>query len=300
MGVLEQGRWKPSKTIDQLSHEDTFSNDVIAEAGRYHLYVSEACPFAHRPWLVIKLLGLDHAVSVSTVAAIRDHEGWAFSDESQDPILNSNDLKSVYVRSNKNYTGRVTVPVLWDKKENKITSNDSAKLACIFAMQWRHLATNPIELIPSMLIEEINAMNDWLHKNINRRVYQAGFATEQEVYAREAHALFESLEELEQKLSYSNFLFGEKITLSDLFLFPTLIRFEMVYEVHFKANLKTLREYPSLYRYMKSLLSIKSIRETIHVSHILEHYYLSHRHINPSGLIPLGPQLEWLHEFDIK
>ncbi|WP_342609155.1 glutathione S-transferase C-terminal domain-containing protein [Vibrio tritonius] len=300
MGVLEQGLWRPTKTIDQLSHEDTFSNDVVAESGRYHLYVSKACPFAHRPWLVIKLLGLDDVISVSTVASVRHGEGWEFTDESPDPILNSNDLKSLYVHSNHTYSGRVTVPILWDKKENKIVSNDSAKLAYIFATQWQHLGNNPIELVPSKLIEEIEAMNEWLHKNINRRVYQAGFATQQDVYERETQTLFESLDNLEQKLSHSNFVLGDKMTLSDLFLFPTLIRFETVYEVHFKANLRMLREYPSLYQYMQNMLSINSLRKTIDMSHILEHYYLSHRHINPSGLIPLGPRPKWLDVFDIR
>lgn len=299
MGVLEHGQWQASKSADQLSHEDSFSGEIKPEPGRYHLYVSKACPFAHRPWLVIRLLGLDDAITVSSVAAVRHDQGWEFSQNSPDPILNSRYLTDVYTRSAPQFTGRVSVPVLWDKVENKIVCNDSARLATELATNWTRLATQSHTLLPEHLTEDIADLNLWLHKNINRRVYQAGFATSQEVYDQEVSVFFDAMDTLEKRLETAEYLMGSQLTLPDLFLFPTLIRLETVYAVHFRANRKALNDYPALSRYMQAMLSRPALRETIHMRHIMEHYYLSHRHINPFGIIPVGPRPDWIQSYGL-
>lgn len=299
MGVLENGIWYADKSAEQLSHEDTFLSTIQPEANRYHLYVSNACPFAHRPWLVIQQLGLDAAITVSSVAAIRDENGWAFSEKNSDPINQDDYLRSLYIRSAADYSGRVSVPILWDKYNNKIVCNDSAQLATTLATNWLMLATRKSELVPKPLANSVKELNEWLHKNINRKVYQVGFATVQEDYDREVTALFDALAVLEKRLESSTYLFGSELTLSDLFLFPSLVRFETVYAVHFRANKTTLRDYPSLYRYMLNLLTREELRNTIHMRHILQHYYLSHRHINPFGVIPVGPRPEWIKQYGL-
>lgn len=297
MGVLENGLWLADKSVEQLSHEDTFQGLIEPEEGRYHLYVSQACPFAHRPWLVLQLLGLDNAISVSTVAAIRHDNGWEFSPGAPDPLHHRDYLHSLYVSTDANFTGRVSVPVLWDKHESRIVCNDSAKLATTLATDWMGLAANPYELVPGTHADDITGLSQWLHENINRKVYQAGFATGQADYDSAVDVLFEALAVLEKWLSSSTYLMGDRLTLPDLFLFPTLVRFETVYAVHFKANRMALSDYPMLYRYMLNLLSRSELRETIHMRHILEHYYLSHRHINPFGIIPTGPRPSWVEQY---
>ncbi|WP_224717729.1 glutathione S-transferase C-terminal domain-containing protein [Pectobacterium versatile] len=299
MAVLDNEIWQANKSADTLAHEDTFSGEILPQAGRYHLYVSSACPFAHRPWLVIQALGLDAAISVSSVAAVRDDNGWSFSNENPDPVNHEDWLRSLYVRTARDFTGRVSVPVLWDRQEGKIVCNDSAKLAATFATDWKKLARNTTELLPPSLAGEINALNAWLHSNVNRRVYQVGFATRQEDYDREVAALFEAIEILNERLATSLYLFGDEPTLSDLFLFPSLVRFETVYAVHFRANVRPLLSFKALYRYMLNLLTRKDFRQTLDMHHIHQHYYLSHRHINPAGIIPAGPRPEWLKRYSL-
>ncbi|MGZ0130081.1 glutathione S-transferase C-terminal domain-containing protein [Klebsiella quasipneumoniae subsp. similipneumoniae] len=294
MAVLENGIWYANKSLDALTHEDTFTNEILPEAGRYHLYVSGACPFAHRPWLVIKSLGLDDAISVSSVAAVRDDNGWAFSSESPDPVNHEAWLRSLYVRTASDFTGRVSVPVLWDRQEEKIVCNDSAKLAAALATDWKSLARNATELLPASFASEIGEMNIWLHTNINRRVYQVGFAASQEDYDREIAALFDALETLDKRLTTTLYLFGDELSLSDLFLFPSLVRFETVYAVHFRANIRPLQSFEALYRYMLNLLTRQNFRQTLDMHHIHQHYYLSHRNINPAGIIPAGPRPVWM------
>lgn len=299
MAVLENGSWYPNMSADTLTLEDTFSGKVLPQAGRYHLYVSAACPFAHRPWLVIQTLGLDEVISVSSVAAIRDDNGWAFSKENPDPVNQEAYLRSLYVHSKSDFTGRVSVPALWDKQNREIVCSDSAALAETLATDWKTLARNSIDLFPASLASEVEELNAWLHSNINRRVYQVGFATSQEDYEREVAVLFEALEILDDRLATTLYLFGNELTLSDLFLFPSLVRFETIYAVHFKANSRPLETFSALYRYMLNLLTRESFRQTVHMHHIHQHYYLSHRHINPTGIIPAGPRPEWLKQFGL-
>jgi len=293
MAVLDKGVWYPNKEVHELDKEDSFQSLEIAEAGRYHLYISYACPFAHRPYLVIKLLGLDHVITTSSVAAKRYEDGWLFDDENPDEINSANNLVELYQLAKPNYSGRVTVPVLWDKNKNTIAGNDSASIAMNLATTWLPLAKNSIELVPDHLIDDIKSLNDWLNQHINRKVYHVGFATDQSSYDAASDTLFDALEQLNLRLGKSRYLHGDKITLSDLFLLPTLVRFEAIYEVHFKANKKPLKYFDHLYRYMLDLVSIKRIRETINLEYMKLHYYFSHKHINPFGIVPSGPEIYW-------
>lgn len=293
MAVLDKGKWYPNKDVHELSSEDSFHLPEIPEVGRYHLYMSLACPFAHRPYLVINYLGLKHAISVSSVAAKRYSDGWLFDEDNPDEINGTQSLVELYQKANPTYSGRVTVPVLWDKYQSTINGDDSSSMAMDLATKWLPLAKNQIELVPKYLKEEISSLNDWMHQNVSRKVYHVGFATEQTTYNAAGKVLFDALEQLNVRLGKSRYLFGKNITLSDLFLLPTLVRFEAIYEIHFKANKKQLRSFEHLYKYMLDLISIQSIRETIDLDYMKLHYYFSHKHINPTGIVPTGPEIFW-------
>ena len=293
MAVLDKGIWYKNKDERDLSVVDNFHLPEDIEAERYHLYISLACPFAHRPYLVINYLGLNNAISISSVAAKRYEDGWLFDNDYPDVLNKTPNLVALYQRSHPAYSGRVTVPVLWDKKQGKIVGNDSAYMATDFATNWLSLANNPIQLVLESKKVEINKLNQWLHTHVNTGVYGVGFAPDQASYDSASASLFKALDTLDNRLVDRKYLFGSEITLSDLFLIPTLVRFEAVYEVHFKANYKSISKYENLYRYMLDLVSISSIRETIDIDYIKRHYYFSHRHINPTGIIPTGPEIPW-------
>lgn len=293
MAVLEQGIWYPDKNVEQLPYEDSFNSKLEFEKGRYHLYLSLACPFAHRPFLVIKYLGLEDIISVSSVAAKRDKNGWLFNDVNIDPVNNSKNLIELHLKSKINYSGRVTVPVLWDKKENTIVANNSSLIALDLAKSAVVFAKNKQHLVPEHLYGKITKLNDWIHNNINRKVYHVGFATNQNDYEEASSELFSALDKLDKSLSRMKFLHGDEITLSDFFLLPTLVRFEAIYEVHFKANKKPIAAYKNLYRYLLELVKNKDIRATIDINHMKLHYYFSHKHINPFQIIPTGPHINW-------
>mgnify|MGYP000359693564 FL=1 len=235
----------------------------------------------------------DLLITTSSVAAKRYEDGWLFDHQNPDEINGTNSLVELYQKANPNYSGRVTVPVLWDKKENSIVGDDSSAMAMELATNWLPLAKNPIELVPDNLKDDITSLNEWLHQHVNRKVYHVGFATNQPSYDTASGELFEALEQLNARLGKSRFLHGEEITLSDLFLLPTLVRFEAVYEVHFKANKKQLKSFEHLYKYMLALVAIARIRETIDLAYMKLHYYFSHRHINPYGIVPSGPEIFW-------
>lgn len=294
MAVLDQGIWYKNKEERELSVIDKFNSPEIVESNKYHLYISLACPFAHRPYLVINYLGLNDAISLSTVAAKRYAEGWLFDHDYPDPLMNASSLVSLYQSASPHYSGRVTVPILWDKQQGKIVGNDSAHMAMDFATNWLSLANNPVQLVPPSRKAEINELNLWLHKQVNTGVYGVGFALNQSAYDKASKSLFQALDKLDNRLAGKQYLFGSQVTLSDLYLIPTLVRFEAVYEVHFKANKKPLNQYKNLYRYLVDLMSISTIRETIDIDYIKLHYYYSHRQINPNGIIPIGPNLPWI------
>lgn len=291
MGVLNQGVWTQ---LDQLDQVDSFPTQTVPESGRYHLYISLACPWANRANLVLHYLGLKEAISVSSVDP-KMVDGWRFSEEYPDPFNHAQYLRDIYTRAKADFTGRVTVPVLWDKTNQTIASHDSAQLALELAEKWLPFAKTPRQLVPSNLRADILALNDWLTPNINRKVYNVGlFAQSQAEYEQHHRELFENLAILDERLNTQKYLFGDEITLSDFFLFPTLIRFEAVYALHFKCNLKPLKSFNNLYRYMLDLYALPEVRATIDVPHIKTHYYYSHDSINPTRIIPLGPELEWL------
>ena len=298
MAVLDKGLWHPNKEEYDLSSVDNFQPAEVAEANRFHLYMSLACPFAHRPYLVINYLGLQDTISISSVAPERFEEGWLFDAEYPDPINGLNSFVALHQKANPSYSGKVTVPVLWDKQEQTIVCNDSASLAMDFATNWLPLAKNQIELVPAAIKNDIIEMNTWLHNHVNRKVYHVGFALDQVSYDAASEILFDALEQLdyrlkENRLAKSRYLHGDSITLSDLFLLPTLVRFEAVYEVHFKANKKPLKEFEHLYRYMLDFMAMPVFRETIDIDYMKRHYYISHNHINPMRIVPAGPEISW-------
>ena len=223
----------------------------------------------------------------------RYEDGWLFDNDYPDTLNGASSLVSLYQKSNPSYSGRVTVPVLWDKHQGTIVGNDSAYIATDLATNWLSLANNPVQLVPPSRKLEIDELNLWLHTQVNTGVYGVGFAPNQLAYDKASKSLFEALDKLDSRLVDKKHLLGNEITLSDLFLIPTLVRFEAVYEVHFKANKKTLSSFKNLYRYMLDLVSIPNIRETIDIDYYKLHYYFSHRHINPTGIIPNGPDLPW-------
>jgi len=293
MAVLDQGVCCPNKDASELTYEDSFDLPEVTAENRYHLYMSLACPFAHRAYLVISFLGLGHAISVSSVAAKRYGDGWVFDQDHPDLINNTQGLVELYQKANPVYTGRVTVPVLWDKAQANIVGNDSSAMAMELATKWLPMAKNQHNLVPSALKEPITDLNDWLHQRINRKVYHVGFATDQATYDSSSEQLFTALAQMDKRLSQSRYLHGDVVTLSDLFLIASLVRFEAVYEVHFKANKQPLNAFKHLYGYMLDLVSIASIRATIDIDYIKLHYFFSHKHINPTGIVPTGPTINW-------
>ncbi|MEH6346707.1 MAG: glutathione S-transferase C-terminal domain-containing protein [Bermanella sp.] len=293
MAVLDNGIWHPDKEEYELSIVDSFQPPEKAKAGRYHLYMSLACPFAHRPYLVINYLGLQDTISVSSVAPERYEDGWLFDAEYPDNVNGATSFVALHQKASPTYSGKATVPVLWDKQENTIVCNDSASLAMDFATNWLPLAKNQVELVPNQIKDDILELNSWLHNNVNRKVYNVGFAKDQASYDAASEVLFNALEQLDSRLGKSQYLHDESITLSDLFLLPTLVRFEAVYEVHFKANKKPIQEFKNLYQYMLDFMAIPVFRETVDIDYMKRHYYISHRHINPTGIVPSGPEISW-------
>ena len=273
------------------------SSGFKAEAGRYHLYVSLACPWAHRSIIVRKLLGLEQVISLSVVDPIRDERGWAFRDGpgySHDPINGFQFLSEAYHRTRPDYTGRYTVPCLWDKQTRRLVSNNFPDLTIDFETQFRafHRPDAP-DLYPEHLRSEIDALNAVIYEDVNNGVYKAGFATTQVAYEAAVTALFARLDELEQRLAMRRYLLGQQITEADIRLFPTLVRFDAVYVGHFKCNLRRLVDYPNLWGYARDLYQRPGIGETVNFDHIKRHYYMTHERLNPTRIVPLGPLVDW-------
>lgn len=263
-----------------------------AEASRYHLYVSYACPWANRTLIFRKIKGLEKIISLSVVHWHMAEEGWSFKDGEgviADSVFNASFLREIYLKANSTYSGRVTVPVLWDKKTNTIVSNESSEIIRMFNSAFEELDVTEGDYYPENLRSDIEVINKRIYDSVNNGVYKAGFATTQEAYEEAVIPLFETLEWLEQKLETQGYLLGNKITEADWRLFTTLIRFDPVYVGHFKCNLKRLTDYPNLLAYTRDLYQQPGIAETINMSHIKNHYYGSHTSINPSGVVPLGP-----------
>ncbi|MFT5395152.1 MAG: putative glutathione S-transferase [Gammaproteobacteria bacterium] len=268
-----------------------------AELGRYHLYVSHACPWANRTLIFRKLKGLEEMISLSVVHWHMGETGWTFEEGDgviADPIINAKHLSELYLEANEIYSGRVTVPVLWDKKTNTIVSNESSEIIRMFNSAFDNVGARSGDYYPEALREEIDVINARVYDTINNGVYKCGFASTQEAYEEAFMPLFETLDWLEQRLSSQRYLLGNELTEADWRLFTTLIRFDSVYVGHFKTNLKRLVDYPNLWAYTRDLYQQEGVAELVNMEHIKKHYYGSHQTINPSGVVPLGPNINYV------
>jgi putative glutathione S-transferase len=259
-------------------------------AGRYHLYVARACPWAHRTIIARRLMGLEAAIGISFVDPIRDERGWAFTgDRYVDTVNGFAFLSEAYTATDPGYQARVTVPVLWDKESGVIVSNESADILRMLGTVFAPLAEHPVDLYPEPLRSEIGALNDRIYENVNNAVYKAGFSRRQAVYEHEVHALFATLDKLDERLAQRRFLFGPVPVETDWRLFTTLVRFDAVYQIHFKCSLRKLIEYEQLWPYTRDLYQVPGVADTVDFDEIRRHYYLTHPMINPSGLVAVLP-----------
>ncbi|WP_318471003.1 glutathione S-transferase family protein [Photobacterium leiognathi] len=268
-----------------------------AEPNRYHLYVSLACPWAHRAIIYRQLKGLDSMIPMSVVNAYMGENGWNFEAGDgvvADPIFNAQFLHQIYTQADPDYTGRVTVPVLWDKHKQTIVSNESADIIRMLNSAFDDVGAVKVDFYPQALRQQIDELNDFVYANINNGVYRAGFATTQEAYDEAVIALFDALEVIEQRLSTQRYLLGEHITEADWRLFTTLVRFDAVYVGHFKCNLKRIVDFPHLWGYVRDLYQLEGVAQTVDIDYIKAHYYGSHETINPTRIIPKGPELDFL------
>ena len=316
MGLLVDGVWKDQWYDTDATggrfvrSESPFRNWVTAdgspgpsgdkgfraEPDRYHLYVSYACPWAHRTLIFRALKGLEKMIPVSVVNWHMGEEGWTFKDGPgvvPDPIHGAERLYEVYLAAKPDYSGRVTVPVLWDKTTGTIVSNESAEIIRMFNSAFDAVGARFGDYYPANLREEIDTLNERIYDTVNNGVYKAGFATSQEAYEEAVGPLFETLDFLEDRLARRRYLTGDKITEADWRLFTTLVRFDPVYVGHFKCNIRRIADYPNLSGYLRDLYQVPGVAETVHLDHIKGHYYGSHKTLNPTGIVPVGPDLDY-------
>ena len=306
MAMLINGKWDPDakgtvapdgsfiRAISPFRNKisDPGEGEFPAEAGRYNLIVSYACPWAHRTLIYRTLLDLEEVINVSIVHPISYPDGWTFNK--YEDVINLTGLplkylRDLYLSQDPNFTGKVTVPTLWDKKTKKIVNNESSEIIRMLDGAFSKLKDNtPNKMLSNYPINEIEAMNAFIYKGINNGVYRVGFATTQQAYEDSVKLLFKTLDQVEQQLTKNEFLLGSEPCEADWRLIPTLIRFDTIYYYHFKCNRRKLSSYLKITEYLKKLLNIEKIRGTIHNNHIIDHYYLSHVKINPFGIIPIG------------
>lgn len=321
MGLLQEGTW-----VDQWYEtgssggrfkrkQSSFRNWVTkdgapgptgkggfkAQANRYHLYVSLACPWAHRTLIFRALKGLDKMISLSIVHWHMAENGWTFKSEKNtlaDTINNASYLHQIYTKADATYSGRVTVPVLWDKKTKTIVSNESSEIIRMFNSAFDEIGATPGDAYPKALQPKIDALNERIYPAVNNGVYKAGFATSQTAYEEAVIPLFETLDWLEERLTRQRYLLEEQITEADWRLFTTLVRFDPVYVGHFKCNIRRLADYPNLSAYVRDLFQHKGVAQTVNMAHIKNHYYVSHNTINPTGVVPIGPEIDFSQPHD--
>ena len=273
-----------------------------AEAGRYHLYISHACPWANRTAIFRKLKGLEDLISISVVDHFMGAEGWTFAeaegDETQDHLFGSSRMHQIYTKAKPDYTGRVTVPVLWDKQQGTIVSNESSEIIRMFNSAFNGLTGNELDFYPEDLRGRIDEVNERVYHTLNNGVYKCGFATTQEAYEEAFGELFDTLDWLEDILAKQAFLAGDRITEADWRLFSTLVRFDPVYVGHFKCNKKRIADYPNLANYTRQLYQWPEVAQTINMHHIKTHYYGSHETINPTRIVPVGPEIDYTTPHD--
>ncbi|HEU4678715.1 MAG TPA: glutathione S-transferase family protein [Terrimicrobiaceae bacterium] len=275
---------------DQVSNDGSTPYPAVAD--RYHLYVSLACPWASRTLIVRMLTGLQKAIGVTVVDPVRDERGWAFRDgpgHSCDPVNGFSFLSEAYALTNPNFDGRVTVPVLWDKETRRIVNNSEDDICRMFNDVFRDFGNRAVDLFPQDLEAEQTKLSTFIYEYVNNRVYRAGFASTQRAYERNCRALFDALDELEERLGTRRYLFGSRIVESDWRLFCSLVRFDPVYHGHFKCNLRRIIDYPHLDAYLRDLYQHPGIAETVNFDHIKRHYYITHDDINPTQIVPIGP-----------
>ena len=274
------------------------SSGFPAEPGRYHLYVSSACPWAHRAVIVRRLLGLEDAISMSVVDPIRDERGWAFRDgpgHSSDPVNGFSFLSEAYLATDPNYSGRYTVPCVWDRVTKRLVTNNFPYITIDFETQFgAYQRPDAPDLYPAHLREEIDAINGLTYVDVNNGVYKAGFAATQAAYEEAVDALFARLDWLEERLAGQRFLVGNQITEADIRVFTTLVRFDAVYYGHFKCNLRRLVDYPNLWGYARDLYQRPGFGDTVDFDHIKRHYYMTHDKLNPTHIVPKGPIVDWM------
>jgi putative glutathione S-transferase len=307
MGQLIEGVWHDQwyetrntgghfvRPQSQFRHWITQDGPFRPEPGRYHLYVSLACPWAHRTLIFRVLKGLEAAISLSVTHWLMGEHGWTFETGPgviPDPY-GARFLHEVYTRADPRYSGRVTVPVLWDKQRGTIVNNESSEIIRIFNTAFDGVGARPGDYYPVGLRDEIDALNARIYDTVNNGVYKAGFATTQEAYEEAVRPLFDTLDWLDQRLASQRFLCGERITEADWRLFTTLLRFDAVYVGHFKCNLRRIVDYANLWDYARALYQVPGVRETVDFLHIKRHYYMSHTGINPHRIVPLGPLLDF-------
>ena len=292
----EQGEWdrQDDEFRDWVTRDG--SSGYPAETGRYHLYVSLACPWAHRTVIVRMLKRLEDVIGLTVVDPIRnDEDGWAFrpgQGHSEDPINGWDFLKQAYTATNPSYRGRVTVPVLWDKQTGRIVSNVDEDIMRMLNAAFDDYTDSDLNLTPAGLLTEIDRVNDFIYPNVNDGVYRCGFTSAQHVYEAAVTALFDALDKLEERLSTQRYLVGNAITDADWRLFPTLIRFDAVYHGHFKCNIRRVIDYPNLHGYSLDLYQQPGVADTVDFDHIKRHYYVTHDDINPTQVVPLGPHMD--------
>ena len=316
MGLLVNGQWH-DKWYDTDNNQGEFKREAAqlrnwvtedgsagqsgdagfkAEKDRYHLYVSLACPWAHRTLIFRHLKGLEDYISVSVVSPDMLEHGWTFDKDNHstgDALFDSEFMHQIYTRNKADYSGRVTVPVLWDKKTQRIVSNESAEIIRMFNSAFNGLTGNERDFYPQSLRSEIDEVNEFVYHNINNGVYRAGFATTQEAYTEAFDDLFAALDKIEQRLTANRYLVGDTLTEADWRLFTTLIRFDSVYVGHFKCNLRTIESYPAISNYLRELYQIEGVSKTVDFYHIKRHYYFSHTMINPTQVVPKGPDIDY-------
>lgn len=322
MGLLVNGEWQ-DKWYDTANSDGEFEREAAqlrnwvtadgsagptgeagfkAESGRYHLYISLACPWAHRTLIFRRLKGLESHIGLSIVSPDMLDKGWTFiknpNDENDDActgdsLMNLEHMHQVYTTNKKNYSGRVTVPALWDKKQNCIVSNESSEIIRMFNSAFNEITGNTDDYHPKELHSQIDQINSSVYDNINNGVYRCGFATSQSAYERAYSRLFNKIDNIENTLSKNRYLCGDKITEADWRLFTTLIRFDSVYHGHFKCNKKRIEDYPNISNYVRELYQWDGIANTVNFHHIKRHYYYSHDMINPTRVVPAGPEIDY-------
>lgn len=314
LGMMVDGKWttnwnerdqsgkfnrSPTKFRDRITADG--SSGFPAASGRYHLYVSLACPWAHRTLMMRSLKGLEAVIGLSIVDAVLSEKGWYFSENPgaiPDSVNQAEYLQEIYVKADAKYTGRVTVPVLWDKEKSTIVNNESREIIRMFDAEFAEFTTRTNDLYPQDLQQQIDDTIDKIYMPVNNGVYRTGFATTQDAYEEAVTELFQNLDYWETVLAKQRYLCGDRLTEADICMFSTLLRFDSVYHGHFKCNLRRILDYPNLWNYLKELYQHPQIQPTCNLDHIKRHYYMSHPQINPTRIVPIGPQIDFDEKHD--